>query len=225
MLLLLSEVNNTAILLMALHNAINGKNRWSLYMAMLLSLPLAIDNRLKRLVVMAWHHQGDLASRKTKPLDGTVSLLASISLASASAACLVKCCCVAAYVEWAVAWALRRGASALFVHQVHFRAYRSLLPIAQSSIRVDCCEKFYSSTNQAFVLWRLGACQEWWRLLAQSTCSTWWSADTMFYHRFCDKQPWLPHGATLSTLLLTMTIEKSMTDLFFVMVVAETQAS
>ena len=29
-----------------------------------------------------------------------------------------------------------------------------------------CCEEFYSFTNQVFVLWRLSACQEWWRLLA-----------------------------------------------------------
>ncbi len=37
---------------------------------------------------------------------------------------------------------------------------------------VDCHEEFYSFTNQAFVSWRLVACQEWWRSIAQSTRST-----------------------------------------------------
>ncbi len=85
---------------------------------------------------MAWYRWGDLVSPKTKPLDCTVTLLASISLASASAAYLVDCCCVAAYAEWAVAQTLRWRACTLFVCQVHFRAYRSLLRIAQSSIRL-----------------------------------------------------------------------------------------
>jgi hypothetical protein len=46
-------------------------------------------------------HHGSLATHlwKTKPFDGTVTLLASISLTSAFAACLVNCCCVAAYTE------------------------------------------------------------------------------------------------------------------------------
>ena len=55
LLLLLSAVNNTTIFLMALLYAINGKDRWSSYTATLLSLLLAIDNRPKWLVVMAWH--------------------------------------------------------------------------------------------------------------------------------------------------------------------------
>ncbi len=67
---------------------------------------------------------------RTKPLNGTVTLLANIRLASASAACLINCCCVVAYAGWAVAWTLRQRASALFVHQVHFRAHRSVMPIA-----------------------------------------------------------------------------------------------
>ena len=71
---------------------------------------------------------------KTIPLGGTVITLASIRLASVSNACLVNCCNVAAYTEWAVARALRWRASALFVHQVPFRAHRSVMPIAQSSI-------------------------------------------------------------------------------------------
>jgi hypothetical protein len=55
-------------------------------MVTLLSLLLAIDNRLIQLVVMAWHPQRDLASQKTKPLDGTVTLLANSSLTSVYAA-------------------------------------------------------------------------------------------------------------------------------------------
>jgi hypothetical protein len=47
----------------------------------------------------------------------------------------------------------------------------------------------------------------------------------MFCYPFCDKQPWLLHGATLLTLLLMMTTEKSMTNAFIVMAVAEAQAS
>ncbi len=73
---------------------------------------------------------------RTKPLNGTVTLLASIILASASAACLVNCCCVAAYAGWAVTRTLRQRASALFVRQVHFRVPRSVMPIAQSPIRL-----------------------------------------------------------------------------------------
>ncbi len=67
-------------------------------------------------------------------------------------------------------WTLRRRASTLFVQQVH------LLQGAQITVahipvtnKVDCHEEFYSFTNQLFVSWCLGAYQEWWRLLAQST--------------------------------------------------------
>ncbi len=63
LLLLLSEVNNTTILLMVLLNAIDRKNRWLLYMVTMLSLLLAIDKRPTRLVVMALNCWGDLASQ------------------------------------------------------------------------------------------------------------------------------------------------------------------
>ncbi len=63
LLLLLSEVTNTTIFLMALLNAVDGKNRWSSYMATWLSLLPAIYKRPIRLAVMAWHHWRDLASR------------------------------------------------------------------------------------------------------------------------------------------------------------------
>ncbi len=92
LLLLLSEVNNATILLMVLLNSIDGKNRWSSYTATLLSLLLAIDRAymachygLEPLVWSCvtglWWHLW-----KTKPLDGTVTLLANNSLASAYAA-------------------------------------------------------------------------------------------------------------------------------------------
>jgi hypothetical protein len=45
----------------------------------------------------------------------------------------------------------------------------------------------------------------------------------MFCYCFCNKQPWLPEGATL--LILTMTTGKSMTDAFIAMAVAEAQVS
>ncbi len=61
---------------------------------------------------------------------------------------------------------------------------------------VDCPEEFYSFTNQAFVSWCLGACQEWWRWLARSTCSAWWCADTSFCCHFCNQQCCLSRGAT-----------------------------
>ena len=73
--------------------------------------------------------------QKSKPLDGTVTTLASISLASASTVLLINCCCVMAYTKNTVAQTLCRRASALFVHQVHFRAHRLVMPIAQSPIR------------------------------------------------------------------------------------------
>ncbi len=73
---------------------------------------------------------------KTEPLDGTVTLLASSSLASALVALLVNWCCVTVYTEYAVVQILWRRASALFVHQVHYVVHRSLLPIAQSLMRL-----------------------------------------------------------------------------------------
>ena len=45
LLLLLSEVNNTTIFLMVLPNAIDRKDRWSVYTVTLLLLLLAIDKR------------------------------------------------------------------------------------------------------------------------------------------------------------------------------------
>jgi hypothetical protein len=91
--------------------------------------------------------------------------------------------------------------------------------------KVDCCKEFYSFTNQVFVLLHLGTRQEWRRLLARSTHSAWKCVDTMFCYHFCNEQPWLPRGATLSTLLFTMTTEKSMTGAFVAMAVAKAQAS
>ncbi len=143
LLLLLLEVDNTTIFLMASLNTIDGKNRWSLFAATFLSLLLAINNSLIRLVVMAWHPQHDLASRtfgNTLVEDKTIGwychIAGSSSLASASTACLVNYCCVAAYAEWAVARTLRWRDSALLVRQVPFRVHRSAMPIAWSPIRL-----------------------------------------------------------------------------------------
>ncbi len=183
-------------------------------MATLLSLLLAINNRPTWLVAMAWHHQGDLASWKTKPLDGNFTLLASISLASASAACLVNCCCVAAYAELAVARTLRQRASTLFVHHVHLRAHRTLLPIAQSPIRVIVVR---SSTPS---LTRHLSCGAWAPAksdinccLCNHLCSAWWCAGWNFCcHCFCNQQCWLSRSETLLALLPAM-----MTQMFWPM--------
>jgi hypothetical protein len=86
LLLLLSKVDNTTIFLMASLNAINKEKKLSSYTVTLLSLLLTTDKRPTRFFVMAWNRQGDLAARMTKPLDGTVTMLASISLTSASVA-------------------------------------------------------------------------------------------------------------------------------------------
>jgi hypothetical protein len=93
MLLLLSEVNNTTIFLMTLLNTIDGKNSCSLYRGALLSLLLAIENRPTWLVIMAWHSHHNPASQvfgntfvKDKTIGWYCQFLASISLASASAA-------------------------------------------------------------------------------------------------------------------------------------------
>ncbi len=60
-LLLLSEVSNSNILLIASLNVIDSKNSWSLYRATLLLLLLTINNRPTRLVIMVWHSWHDLA--------------------------------------------------------------------------------------------------------------------------------------------------------------------
>jgi hypothetical protein len=142
-----------------------------------LSLLLAIDNRPTRLVVMAWHRPGDLASRMTKPFDGTVTSLASICLASASARQLLLCC------------GLRKMSSGANLAPESLRAVCASGTFQGAQVsdahwpvtnKVDCREEFYSFPNQAFVSWRLGACQEWWKLLARSTRSARQCGDTMF---------------------------------------------
>ncbi len=74
--------------------------------------------------------------------------------------------------------------------------------------KVDCHEKFYSFTNQAFVSWRLGACQEWWRSLAQSTRSAQWCADTMFFLSLLQSTMLIVAWRN-PTLLLAMTTQRS----------------
>ena len=63
LLLLLLVVYNNSILLTVLLIATDRKSIWSLYMAMLLLLLLAIDKRPTGFVVMAWHPQRDLTSQ------------------------------------------------------------------------------------------------------------------------------------------------------------------
>ncbi len=190
--------------LMALLNAINGKNRWPLYEATLLFLLLAIDKRPTQFVIMAWNHQRDLASQffsnavvEDKTIGwychntGQHQLGFSICCAPPQ---LLLCW---AYTEWAVVRALRRRASALFVHQVHFRAHRSLLPIAQSQIRLIVVRS--SSPSLTMHL----SCGAWapahsggdhWhnRLhIPLSSVWTWW-----FCCCFCNQQCWLSCGTT-----------------------------
>jgi hypothetical protein len=100
-------VNNITMYLMALLNMTDSKNSWLLYQATLLLLLLAIDNKSPHglllwpgTIDMILHHGSSVTQLwKTTPLEGTVTMLANCSLASASAALLVNCCCVAAYTK------------------------------------------------------------------------------------------------------------------------------
>ncbi len=87
--------------------------------------------------------------------------------------------------------------------------------------KVDCCEEFYSFTNQAFVLLRLGTCQEWWQSSARSPHSAWRCAEHNFCcYRFCNQQCWLSLGETLMVLLPAMMTQMSLTEAFVAMAVA-----
>ncbi len=186
MLLLLLIFNNTTILLMASLNTINGKNRWLLYTAMLLSLLLAIDNRPTRLVVMAWHRQGDLASRVFGDTCGRQNhwmVLSQCWPASAWLQHLLRSLSTAVVLglkqnmQWPEPCA---GEPPHYLCVRYFQGAQVTVTHCPVINKVDCCEEFYSFTNQVFVLWCLGACQEWWRLLAKSTCFAWWCVDTIF---------------------------------------------
>ncbi len=163
--------------------------------------------------------------QKSKPLDGTVTTLASISLASASAALLVKCCCVVAYAEWAVARTLRQRASALFVYQVHFRAHRSLLPITHSPKGLIVVR---SSTPS---LTRHLSCGAWAPPKSGGDC--WYDLHVLlgdvrtqcYCCRFCNQQCWLLRNATMLMLLPAMTTQRSLANAFVAMAVAERTVS
>ncbi len=187
MLLLLSEVNNTTILLMALLNAIDGKNRWSLYTARLLLLLLAIDKRPTWFVVMAWNNRCDLASRffsnavvEDKSIGWYCHNTGQHQLGFSI------CCAPCQLLLYCGLCEISSGAN-LAPESLRTVCASGTLQGTQVTVancpvtnKVDCHEEFYSFTNQAFVLLLLGACQEWWRLLAQSTLSTQWCVDTMF---------------------------------------------
>jgi hypothetical protein len=184
LLLLLSEVNNTAIVLMTSLNAINGKSRWLSSMATLLSLLLAIGKRPTQFVGMAWHPQRDLAPRffnNALVEDKTIGCYChntgqhQLFFSGRCAPCQLLLYC-----------GLRKISSGpnLAPESLCAVCASGALQGAQVSDphcpvtnKVDCCEEFYSFTNQAFVAWCLGTCQEWWRSLAQSRCSTWWCGD------------------------------------------------
>ncbi len=216
LLLLLLVVDKITILLMVLLNAINGESSWLSYRVTLLSL-LLINKRPTRFVVMAWNCQRDLASQffsNAVVEDKTIwwfchntgqhklgfSICCTLHQLLLYRGLRKICSCTNLGPE---SLCTVCGSGTLQGAQIAVAHW----PVTNE---VDCCEEFYSFTNQAFVLWRLGTSQEWWRLLAQSTPTrtVWWCADMMFCYCFCNKQPWLPHGATLSTLLLTMTAEK-----------------
>ncbi len=171
LLLLLLVVNNNTILLTVLLNAIDSKSSWSLYRVTLLSCSWQLTRDPHGLLlwpvtvdVISCHSSSVTWWWKTKPLDGTVTTLASISLVSASAMLLVNCCWVAAYAEWEVARALRRRASTLFVHQVHLKAHRLWLPIAQSPMRLIVVRSSTPSPTRHF------SCSAWAPLKNDSDC-------------------------------------------------------
>jgi hypothetical protein len=168
MLILLSEVNNTTILLMALLNAINGKSSWLLYRTTLLSLLLAFDNRPTQLVIMAWHSQRDLASwviNNAVVEDKTIGWHCHIA-GQQQPGFSVRC----APRQLLLCHGLRKisnGANLALESLLTVFASGTLqgtqVTIAHCPVtnKVDCCEEFYSFTNQTFFLWCLGACQEW----------------------------------------------------------------
>ncbi len=232
LLLLLLVVDNNSILLRVSLNAIDGKSRWWLYTATLLTLLLAIDKRPTQFVVMAWPRWHDLASRffsNAVVEDKTIGWYCHNT--GQHQLGFSVCCAPHQLLLYRDLRKISSGTN-LVPESLRTVCASGTLQGAQVTVahcpvinKVDCREEFYFFINQVFVLWCLGACQEWWRLLAQSTRSAWWCADTMVCYLFCNKQPWLPCGTTLLMLLLTMTTEKAMIDAFIAMVAAEAQAS
>ncbi len=186
MLLLLLVINNTTILLMVLLNTINRNNRWLLYTATLLSLLLAINNRPTQLVIMAWHCWGDLASWVFSDTCGRKNHWMVLSQCWPTSALLQhllrsSSTVVVSRLTQNMQW--RKPCTGEPPHYLCVRCFQGTqVTVSHCPVinKVDCCGEFYLFTNQAFVLWCLGTCQEWWRLLAQSTHFAWCCADTMF---------------------------------------------
>ncbi len=166
--LLLVVTNNTKILLTALLNAIDGKNSWLLYRATLFQLLLAINNRPTRLVVMGWHSRRDLTSwvfSDAFVIDKTIGWYCHIA-GQQQPGFSIRCspCQLLLYSG------LHKinSDTNLAPESLHTVCASGTLQGAQVTVahclvtnKVDCCEEFYSFTNQAFVLWRLGTSQEW----------------------------------------------------------------
>ncbi len=159
---------------MALLNVINSQNSWLLYRATLLSLLLAIDKRPTWFVVMAWNRWHDLASRffsNAVMEDKTIGWYCHIAgqqQPGFSIHCtphqlllchgLRKICSGTNLVPESLCTVCASGSfQGAQVSDAHW-------PVTN---KVDCCEEFYSFTNQVFVSWCLVTCQEWWQLSAQ----------------------------------------------------------
>ncbi len=228
LLLLLLKVNNTKIKLMALLNAIDRKNRWSLYMAMLLPLLLANDKKPTQFVVMAWNRWCDLASwffSKAVVKDKTIGRYCHNT--SQHQLGFSICCTPHQLLLYHVLRKISSCANlvpeSLNTVCVSGTLQGAQVPDAHCPVtnKVNCNEECYSFTNQAFVLWHLGACQEWWQLLARSTRSAWWCANMMFLLSLLQSTTLIVAWHNMSTLLHTMTTQSSLTNTFVVMAVAK----
>jgi hypothetical protein len=128
----------------------------------------SIDNRPKQLVIMVWHSWRDLMLRvfgnafvEDKTIGwqchiaGQQQLGFSVRFTPCQLLLYCSLCIISSGTNLApenhqTVWAsgTLQGAQVTVAH----------CPVTN---RVDCLEVFYSFTNQAFVSWCLGACQEW----------------------------------------------------------------
>jgi hypothetical protein len=134
---------------------------------MLILLLLAINNRPIRLVIMAWHIQRDLVSWvfgtlfvKDKAI-GPYCHIASQQQPSFSV------CCAPCHLLLSCGFRRISSGTNLAPESLCTVGSSGTLPGIQVTVancpvtnKVDCCEDFYSFTNQMFVLWRLGTSQE-----------------------------------------------------------------
>ncbi len=150
-----------------------------MHTATLLLLLLAIDKRPTWFVIMAWNRQGDLASRIFGDTCGRQSHWMVLSQHWPASAWLQHLLCSSSTVV--VSWLTQKiqwrkpyaGEPPHYLCVRYFQGAQVTVAHCLVTNKVGCCEEFYSFTNQAFVSWCLGACQEWWRSLARSTHSAW----------------------------------------------------